>query len=250
MRNTFKTLALLTTIVTLFSQCKKTDTFPSAELDEYLNLAVGKYIVYRLDSTVYSDFGQTTTIKSYQAKDEIDAAITDNLGRPAWRVIRYLRDTLATKPWAASSSYMIIPTREVVETIEENFRYQKLKLPIKEGFNWKGNTYISLYSNDPGWDYRYLDDWDYTYENVDEPFKVTGNQIVENTITVNQRDELIGIPTDVNSYSEKNFSVEVYGKNIGLIYKDFLHWEYQPPNAGNPGYKIGYGIKLNMISHN
>ena len=145
---------------------------------------------------------------------------------------------------------MLVPTREVVEVIEENFRFQKLKLPVKEGFNWKGNTYISLYSNDPGWDYRYLDDWDYTYENVDQPFVVTGNQVIDSTVTVNQRDELIGIPTDVNSYSERNFSIEVYGRNIGLIYKDFLHWEYQPPNAGNPGYRIGYGIKLNMISHN
>ncbi|HKP31564.1 MAG TPA: hypothetical protein VJT83_02515 [Chitinophagaceae bacterium] len=250
MRKIFATTTLLTVITLLFTQCKKTDNFQSAELDDYLNLGVGKYVIYRMDSTLFSDFGQITTIKSYQAKDEIDAAITDNLGRPAWRVVRYIRDTLGLGPWQTSSTYMIVPTREVVEVIEENFRYQKLKLPIKEGFNWKGNTFISLYSNDPGWDYRYLDDWDYTYENVDQPFIVTGNQVVDNSVTVNQRDELIGIPTDINSYSERNFSVEVYGENIGLIYKDFLHWEYQPPNAGNPGYKIGYGLKLNMISHN
>jgi len=95
-----------------------------------------------------------------------------------------------------------------------------------------------------------LFDWDYTYESLNTPFTVFNNVTVDTTITVNQRDEVSGDPNNPNYYSEINFSKEVYGKGIGLIYKDFLHQEYQPPTGGNPGYKLGYGIKLNMISHN
>jgi hypothetical protein len=234
----------------VFTHCKKTAEFTSPPLSDYLNLQVGKHIIYRLDSTQFINFGQTTIHVYYQAKDEIDAEIVDNLGRPAFRVVRYLRDTAGITAWTPNSTYMIVPTDHVVEVIEDNFRYQKLRLPVNEGFNWKGNTYISLYSNDLSWEFRYLDDWDYTYENINTPYTVFNNQVVDSTITINQRDEISGHPTDPNYYSEVNYSVEVYGKSIGLVYKDFLHWEYQPPTGGNPGYKIGYGIKLNMISHN
>ena len=79
-------------IVTAVS-CSKTEKFPSAELSTYMNLQVGKYVRYRLDSTQFINFGQKDTVIKYQAKEVIDAAITDNLGRPSWRVIRYLSDT-------------------------------------------------------------------------------------------------------------------------------------------------------------
>jgi hypothetical protein len=96
-----------------------------------------------------------------------------------------------------------------------------------------------------------MDDWDYTYEDVENGFTVWNNVVVDNTITVNQRDDKIGgFPTDLSGYSEQTVSKEVYGAGIGLIFRDFLHWEYQPPTGGNPGYRIGYGIKLVMIDHN
>ena len=247
MKKTFTLFAVLASVSFLFTQCKKTDNFQSDALTDYMQLQVGKYVIYRLDSM---RFVNLDTLKaSYQAKDEIDGTLTDNLGRPSWRVVRYLRDVDGSQPWMESMTYMITPTRETVEVIEDNFRYQKLKLPITEGFNWKGNTYISLFSNDPNWDYRFMDDWDYTYENVGGDYTTPmGN--ISNTITVNQQDEVLGFPNDPLGYSERNFAVEVYGKGIGLIYKDFVHSQYQPASGGNPAYRLGFGIRLNMLSHN
>jgi len=243
-------LAVILSLVVI--SCNKTATFESAALDEYMPMEVGKFIHYRLDSFRIEEFGQKETIVKYEAKDVVDAAMTDNLGRPGFRLIRYLRDTLSNNEsdWTPINTYMVVPTPQTMEVIENNFRFQKLKLPIKEGFNWKGNSYISAYSSDPNWDFRYYDDWDYTYENVDAPFTIFGCESIENTITVNQRDELIGIPEDANAYSERNYSVEVYAKGVGMVFKDFIHWEHQPPNGGNPAYKIGYGVKLLMIDHN
>jgi hypothetical protein len=239
-------IAFLICLVSFLAiSCEKKETYASAELKDYLDLAVGKFVRYRLDSTKYIYFGQKDTTIKYQAKEVIEAAITDNLGRQGWRVVRYLNDTAASGPWVPSTTYSLIPTREAVEVVENNLRYIKLKLPITEGFTWKGNSHIDTYSINS--EVRFLDNWDYTYENLDEPFTVWNNVSVPETVTVNQRDEVIGIPTDPNAYSEKTQSLEVFGKGIGLVYRNFIHWEYQPPN---PGFRSGYGIKLVMIDHN
>src|SRR6476659_587403 len=179
MRRIFTSAVLFISVVALFSRCKKSDEFSSAPLNNYLNLQVGKYIIYRLDSTEFTNIGQNTVVVKYQAKDEIDAAITDDLGRPALRVIRYLRDTAGLNPWTPNWTYMIVPTESVLEVIEDNFRYQKLRLPITDGFSWKGNSYIQLYSNDRNWEYNYLFDWDYTYESLNTPFTVFNNVTVD-----------------------------------------------------------------------
>ena len=242
-----KTVYILSAFVVLvFTACNKTDTLDTDELSDYVQLAVGKYITYRLDSTKYINFGQKDTIIRYQAKDVVEAEITDNLGRPAWRVVRYLRDTASKKEsdWKATGSFMAVLTRNSFEWIEYNMRFEKLKLPIRDGYSWKGHSYIDTYSSFS--DFQFLDDWDYIYENVGEPFTVFGGVQVPTTIKVNQNDELI----ETAGYREKNYGVEVYGKGIGLVFKEFLHWEYQPPNGGNPGYYNGYGIKLQMTGHN
>lgn len=248
MKKTITSFSLIAICSVLIIACKKTENFPSAELSEYLNLQVGKYVRYRMDSTTFVNFGQKDTVTKYQAKDVVEGTLTDNLGRPSWRVVRYRSDSNGIAPWTPIATFMITPERETVEIVDNNLRYKKLKLPVNTGFNWKGNSAIDTYSS--GSEVRFLDDWDYTYEEVGSSFTVWANKVVDNTVTVNQRDEIIGFPSDVNAYSEKTFSKEVYGAGIGLIYRDFLHWEYQPPTGGNPGYKIGYGIKLVMIDHN
>lgn len=248
MQKLFTSLIVATVLLVGLAACEKKDTYATAALDEYLQMSVGKFITYRLDSTSYINYGQKDTVVKYQAKEVVEAAITDNLGRPGWRIVRYLSDTTGTQPWTPVTTINLIPVRESVEVVENNLRYMKLKLPVTEGFSWKGNSFIDTYSINS--EVRFMDDWDYTYENVDQPFSVWNNKVVDNTLTVNQIDETIGVPTDPNLYSEKTFSKEVFGKGIGLIYRDFLHWEYQPPNGGNPGYRNGYGIKMVMIDHN
>ena len=250
MKRTITSAALLIFTILLLNSCEKKDDYSTPQVTDYLKLEIGSYVRYRLDSTIWVNFGQKDTVLKYQAKDVVDAAITDNLGRPSYRIVRYISDTTGTDPWVPTATFLLTPTRESVELVENNLRFVKLKLPVLEGYNWKGNSYVSTQSADPNWEFRFMDDWDYTYENVNGPYTVWNNQIVENTLTVNQRDETIGFPNDPAAYSEFTTSQEVFGKNIGLIYRNFLHWEYQPPNGGNPGYKSGYGIRMVMIDHN
>lgn len=237
-------------LTALLTACNKKDPFQTVPLENIMQLQPGKYIIYKLDSLNYVNFNRTLATTRYQAKDVVDAAITDNLGRPSWRVIRYLRDSASTNEadWKQNITYMITVTRSSVEVVEENQRYIKLMQPLREGFTWKGNAYINPESFDATFS---IDIWDYTYANVYSPFVFNDGRTIDSTITVNQRDEILGDTSNPANFSVQNFSKEVYAPNIGLIYKELFHSEYQPEDGSiTESYYFGYGIKLRMISHN
>lgn len=245
MRKLFLLFIVISAVV--FSACKKTtELLETATVNEYYPLQVGKYITYNLDSTIFINFGTKDTVVKYQVKHQIDGLITDNLGRPAYRVTRYIRSTAAS-PWNPDNTFMAVATDFSVEFIENNMRFLKLKGPVRNALNWKGNTYIDTYSLNSN--VKYLDDWDYSYDSVHVK-QTFGAFTLDSTLKVNQRDEVIGNTNDPNSYSEINFSAEKYAKGLGLFYRNFLHIEYQPPTPGRGGYRIGYGVKMTMIDHN
>ncbi|HLX93700.1 MAG TPA: hypothetical protein VKR32_18580 [Puia sp.] len=252
----FYAIALILGIC-LFACKRSSINFQSAQLTDYLQLQSGKYVIYRLDSLEFVNFGTQSTIVSYQAMDVIDTLITDNLGQPTWRVNRYLSDTTGTAPWAFNETYMITPTRNDIELVENNLRFIKLVLPIMNGFNWPGNSYIDTnvpidtngsVNNDP--DLSYFANWNYVYDSVGDPYLTAGG-LVSNSLIVNQTNQYYGDSTNPAAPSGVTYSQEVYGKGIGLIHKNLVHWEYQPPNIQDPvASYFGYGITLNMISHN
>ena len=232
----------------LFISCKKENAnFKSESVAAYLPLQVGKYITYDLDSTVFTNFNQNLTMRHYQAQYKIESETTDNLGNPGYIVNRYLRAD-STKDWAIDNVFSIYCTGKSVEYVQDNLRFIKLVSPITEGFSWKGNSYLAY---DPYRSYvfanpAFMEDWNYTYENVDQPLTVNSIDF-DNTITVFEVSDSTGDPTVAGTeYAEKTYSVEKYAKDIGLIYKDFIHWEYQ---GTDDTYK-GFGEKLSIIDHN
>ncbi|MBZ5859183.1 hypothetical protein [Flavihumibacter profundi] len=240
------------------SSCgKESVTMEDGTLEAYFNLQPGKYTIYQLDSLVKVPLNDTAfTTRSYQAKDLVDTLITDNLGHPSWRIFRYLRplDSNNESDWEPSDTYYITLSRSDVEVVENNLRFQKMIYPIKENVYWYGNTHINT---TPGGPLDYLDAWEYSYSQVGgsyAPFETP----VENTVTVLQTDIGSGFadnynPIDIDQDAYRTYSVEVYAKNIGLIYKNLVYWNYLARTPGPPypyGYKNGGGITLRMISHN
>ena len=240
----------LLVLVVLVSACNKvTEDFKTPALSDYYPFQVGKYVTYNLDSSVvYKNFGSSVVVNSYQVRYVVDSVIRDNLGRTAYRIFRYIRNSPAN-PWSPDNAFMAVPTETSVEFVENNLRYLKMKLPLSEGYSWKGNSYIDTYSLNST--LKYLDGWDYTYDSLNVQARI-GTLTVDSTVTVTQRDEIIGNPANPNSYSERNYSKEKYAKGIGLVYRNFLHTEYQPPVPGHPGAyaDASYGIRLTMIDHN
>jgi hypothetical protein len=232
-----------------FISCKKEkDRFSSESVNDYFPLQVGKYITYNLDSTLFINFGQKDTVVSYQVQDRVDAQITDNLGRPAYRIYRFIRKD-ASQDWVQNNTFLAVPTFNSLEYVENNLRFLKIEIPVKQDFSWKGNSYIDTYSINS--DLKYLDDWDYIYDSVDAPLTIN-SLTIDSTVKVSERDEFLGDdPSNpATVFAEKTYSIEKYGKGVGLIYREFLHWEYQGGETGVPGYFVGYGIKLSIIDHN
>ncbi|HVM89580.1 MAG TPA: hypothetical protein VMT76_15435 [Puia sp.] len=233
----------------LFSACQKKGIYQTDQVTDWVQLQPGKTITYRMDSTNYTYFGLYTTVTTYTVQDVVDTTFMDNLNRPTWRVIRYITDSTQTQPWQNLETYTVTPTIQTLEVDENNLRYIKLSLPFTDGFNWQGNSYIGT-SQDNNLDLSYLAGWNYYYDSIGASYNVIAGTI-PNTLIVRQADDYGGDSSDISSPSYRNYSIEVYAKGVGLIYKDFLHWFYQPPNNTNPaGYKTGYGIRLNMIGHN
>lgn len=231
-----------------FSACKKTnEVYKTDTISEFAPLEVGKYITYQLDSLIYADnVNPVDRINTYQVKHVVEDTTTDNLGRKGYTIRRYIRKT-ANDVWVTDNVFVAINTGNSLEFIENNFRFIKLKEPIKNNYTWKGNSYID--TNPVNTDLNYLEDWDYTYDSLNTPLHL-GTITVDSTLKVAERDEVQGNPNDPGAIiSVVNFSVSNYGRGIGLIYHRFNHREYQN-SGGTGGYIVGYGITLTMIDHN
>ena len=240
-------------VVLLLASCKKDANFTTDSIHDYYPLQVGKYITYNLDSTVFLNFGQTIsdlTVIHYQAQYVVDAQITDNLGRPAYRINRFLR-TDSTQPWTPDNVFVAVPTQNSIEFVEDNLRFLKLMMPIKQDFSWPGNSYLPTnpYSSYQFSDADFMNGWNYTYDSIAMPLTINGLTI-DSTLKVAEIDYTNNDPSlPGTQFAEKTYSAEKYGRGIGLIYREFIHWEYQGSQSQSPGYS-GFGVKMSIIDHN
>jgi hypothetical protein len=255
-----KSFLLVAVIITLLISCNKTDTYTQTQnqtlLSAYNLQTPGKYIIYQLDSILFTNFGTNITVVTYFAMDSVDAPVIDNLGRTGYRILHFIRKN-QTDPWQPDNTFFTIPTSTSIEFDENNLRYIKLHAPIENNFSWKGNNYIDTKDvsqaipNIADWDLSYLADWDYIYQSVNQPLAIDSVQL-DSTLTVNERDESLGDSTTDTAYSERTYSMEQYAKGVGLVYRNFLHREYQPPPPPyiTQGTTSGYGVILTMLEHN
>src|SRR6266498_1794956 len=106
-------VSILIFITALIFSCKKKEAFDDTDYQKerltelVISLQPGKYITYRLDSTVFPNFGRSTEIHKYLVKHVVDSAMTDNLGRPGFRIFTYISDSAGTQPWQPNGSYFI-----------------------------------------------------------------------------------------------------------------------------------------------
>ncbi|HVK96520.1 MAG TPA: hypothetical protein VM368_01830 [Flavisolibacter sp.] len=251
MRAKFTFLLLIT--IALFSCTEELEEFESDQVQDYVQPQVGRSITYRTDSTIFTEFGTKTEVRSYQEKHVVDAQIPDASNRPSYRVLRYTRNLAGTEAWKPSGSYLITVANNTFEVVENNLRFLKLVLPIKKDMTWKGNRYLpsdpygSIYnfSNDDN-----IADWEFVYTSLSETVTLNG-KTYNNVLTVQSIDESQNFPvTAPQQYGFKNFLQEKYAKGVGLVYQDYIMWEYQPnPSGANP-FKTGFGVKRTILDRN
>ena len=249
-------ILLLACLVVLLSKCSKTDTVDTGTISDYYPLAVGKYLVYRVDSSLYVSFGQIKEVHTNIIKDLVDDSITDNLGRPSFRIRRLIRSKTDTSKWSEHATYFVTPLSRSLELIEDNLRFIKLQLPVQDYFSWNGNrylpdeTYPQFGFNSTA--HSRLDSWEYNYENVNGTDIVNG-KVYENTITAtcSIADSTGFPPVDINGPAFKTIWEEKYAKGVGLISRIISLEEFQPRSTAYPnGYYSGFGLKQTLVDHN
>ena len=229
-------------------------------LQELVPLQPGKYITYRLDSTVFTNLGLTREVHTYQEKNVVDALITDAAGQPTYRMFRYQRDAAGTQAWRSVGTYFITHTGRQVEWVENNRRQVKLALPVQEGTTWRGNQYLPSEPFSPEINNfsvgNALKTWDFIYK--EQTSETIGTGPAKEVREVFQIDE----STNVNaqdkaqvetSFASRSYSTEKYAKGLGLVYQKLLLWEYQPEINSNQTYKgryKGFGVERTLIDHN
>ena len=238
----------------LFLSCDKSEQLDKVPIAEYNPTIVGKYITYRVDSTVFTNFGTSIETHKYRVKHVVNAQVTDNLGRPSYRIYTYITDSAGAGPWVANGSYLITPTPNTIEVIENNLRVIKLNWPAEFGTSWKGNRHLPSDPYEPLYNFSTddnMNDGDFYYEeNEVDSIKMFGKTYYK-VISILQNDEAYNAPVvDPQVYGSKAFGLEKYSRNIGLVYREYILWEYQPPINNLPGNYKGFGIKMWMIDHN
>ena len=238
-------VASLVVISVLFS-CNKNDLPVYVKAAAYYPLQSGKVWVYRLDSTTIPAFGTSLITNSYHLKDSMGVSFPDNNGRESWPVYRFVTDTLEENPWRSISTYYVTLSGNNIEVVDDNnLRFIKLVSPVKTGVDWMGNSYIDTKSATSL--FQYLDEWDYVYDSVNLPYTVIAGTF-DSSVIVHQQDATSPEgPFDPQYYQQRDYSVEVYAYNTGLIYKNFLHWTWQPTPPPARYEDGSYGIILNLI---
>lgn len=236
---------------------KESVEFKSDPVAAYMPLEIGREFRYRLDSLKFINFGLKDTVVRYQIRDVVDARFTDAEGDTVYRMIRSIRDSAQTSEsaWRPNGTYSItVQAQTITEQDPNNFRIQKLKLPITMGMSWRGNSalvsspYAGLYDFTIDAD---IQNWAFYYLGVNQSVKI-GAKNYDQVITVEAVNDSSNIAQIPRFVASRRWVQEQYALGVGLISRDVVFWEFQPivdPNGGVPktGYYDGFGVKMRLI---
>lgn len=228
--------AFLLLVLFIFS-CEKggKDYVPNYQ-EDYFPIDTGFFVIYQVDSILF-DNNFTPSISdtnSYQIKEYIESSFTDNEGREAYRIERYVRKD-STQSWQIKNVWYSVRNQTSAERVEENLRFIKLVFPPNLGETWMGNKYINIKT-----EINYYANWEYEITELAQPFTVNGIRF-EETLSVLHIDE--------ENLIEKTYSTERYARGVGLISKEFLRLEKQ--NVSNPWTEpeSGFILRMNVLDY-
>jgi len=219
--------------------CKKKKSEEPPDLGySYAPALVGKYVIYDVDSTVYDDFAKDTLYYKYRIKEKLTETFTDNQGRTAIKLVRYIKRFDPAKSydqmnWTLKDVWNYTRTATSLEVVEENVRYTKLVFPVKNDQSWNGNAL----NTQPEMTYKYLF--------TDQKHVVNG-MTLDGVLCVEQKDD------KRKNVIHRQYYIEKYARDIGLVYREITDVYSNTVVAGVPvEQRIEKGIiyKLNYISH-
>lgn len=215
-------IIFLSLVLIFIASCKKENDTVTFDFGyNYFPYDSGTYVIYKVDSVVYNDFDPLNLKRNstQYLKEIVTEEFTDNLGRTAKKIERYVTDSL-NHPWKFSNVWYAVKNNTNVERIEDNIRYIKLTFPVTKGNTWRGNKYNEL-KHFPFTDLKFTTtnfDWNYAVTEINTNYTFG---------SINSDSTLIVLQTADSSNVQKVYSVEKYAKNIGLVYKELWRLDAQ-----------------------
>jgi hypothetical protein len=197
------------------SACHKENIVP-ADVEfsadkQYFPLETGKSLIYKVTEITIdkpSDYYDTIV---YYLRERTDIPFIDNEGDTAYRIERFKSQTISN--WTISDAWEAKLTTYTAEKVEENQRFIKIKFPLAIGKYWNGNL-----KNE-------LDDKDCTITSLSSKYKNENIQL----------DSCLSITRDSSvTQISKQYDVETYARNIGLVYKEITDINSQEVIYGVP----------------
>ncbi len=240
----FLLLAIAAIIWTACNKAIDNDRYYNDETRGFYPLQIGRFVEYEVDSIIWEDFHCTKSTRHLYMRYMVTDTFTDASGRASFQVDVHQRDSV-TMPWKVNQVFFATPTTKGLEVVMQNLRMEKLIFPISNGATWLGNRTID--TTDPA--LRQFGGWVYRYSNYLQPYN-NGRVDFDNTVTVTSVNDSLNNPEDLpNAYAERNFYREVYGYDVGLIYREATYWTYDPGNPTNACRK-GYSVVMRATQHN
>lgn len=257
---TKKTLPVLFALIFgfgAFTSCEKSSKTVTDPTKNFFPISLGKYIVYQVDSSIYDNVDTLTRETRTQIKYTISDTFRDASNRLAytmdvytrpydgavWSKSRVITLTPYDLPMTTTNPPAGTPTTGIMWN-ESGVIFTKVVFPMANNISWYGNNAIDTRDAD----LAYYANWNYTYKDI---YKSYNNGYVNypNTITCIENDESVNYPnidSALNAY--RIYSKSVYGMNIGLVYREYTHWTYDPSVA----LKVlkGYSVVMRAIDHN
>ena len=236
-------------LAVVFAACQKTpDDYQSEEGREYYPLAIGKYWVYEVDSTIYDPNGDTSvyTSKTF-AKEAILDTLSDEAGNLLYKFERYERSA-DTLPWQVVKVFTASVQGQQLIRTEDNLRFIPLTFPLRKNKAWDGHVYFdpSLIVTVAGESLEMFKGWAYKLASVGEPLEVGGLQFPE-TATVREADN--------ENLIELRTARAVYAKGVGLVYRELWILDTQcieacDGQAWEEKAEKGFILQQKIISYN
>lgn len=208
---------LFVAVITLFISCKKDEIVHVDLGHDYFPMQTGFSQIYMVDSLAYNGFTlDTITYKSW-LKISYDSVFIDNEQDTVYKTILYTKK-IESDPWKIKEIRVTKFLPQRIEQVENNTRYIKLIFPIKENGTWNINAYNTL------------EEYEVKYDNVHRAFSLDSLYSDSSISIVKEDAEFI---VDIKS------TLEVYGKNEGLIYFEKKDIDVQE--------KDGYELIMRLI---
>jgi hypothetical protein len=194
---------------------------------DYYPVNPGKFVVYDVDSMVYYDLAPTLHVK-YRIKEKLANTFTDNEGKQAIRLERYIKFYNPNKsydsiPWTMKEVWMVNADNKSIQVSESNVRFTKLIFPVQKGASWNGNARNTL------------GEQTYTYDYIDKSEIINGQNLA-NVLHVKQNEFRTAISFEKSS--------EKYAKDIGLVFRE---WIEVYSNTVIPGVPVEQRVEHGVI---